>query len=256
MSPMKNVESSIILDISMKAGDIVLQNGGETYRAEESIVHTAYALGAKKPSAFVTPTVVIFSFTDDKNECHTAMHRITNRVVNLRKLSQVNMLIRRLINREKQSEPVMLEGLLSRIGSASGYSSLTMILCAAVSSLSFAFVFGGNWTDAVAAFFSGMMLRMFLLWFSKLPVNSFISSLCSGLIISVMSGAMARTGLVPSPLIVTIAVLMQVVPGLALVNSIRDIIAGDLVSGSARLMEACMIAAALSVGSVFGLFLL
>jgi len=49
--------------------------------------------------------------------------------------------------------------------------------------------------------------------------------------------------------------LMQVVPGLAIVNSIRDIIAGDLVSGAARLLDAFMIAAGISVGSVLGILL-
>ena len=46
---------------------------------------------------------------------------------------------------------------------------------------------------------------------------------------------------------------MQVVPGLAIVNAIRDIIAGDLVSGAARTLEAFMVAAGLSAGSVLGL---
>ena len=48
---------------------------------------------------------------------------------------------------------------------------------------------------------------------------------------------------------------MQVVPGIAIVNAIRDIIAGDLVAGTARLVEAFMIAAGLSIGSVFGLLI-
>ena len=48
---------------------------------------------------------------------------------------------------------------------------------------------------------------------------------------------------------------MQVVPGLAFVNGIRDVISGDLVSGGARLLEALMIATALSIGSCFGVFL-
>ena len=47
-----------------------------------------------------------------------------------------------------------------------------------------------------------------------------------------------------------IATLMQVVPGLAIVNGIRDLISGDLVSGTARIIDAFMIAAGLSTGAV------
>ena len=48
---------------------------------------------------------------------------------------------------------------------------------------------------------------------------------------------------------------MQVVPGLAIVNAIRDLIEGDLVSGAARLLDAFMVAAGLSVGAVFALYM-
>ena len=53
-----------------------------------------------------------------------------------------------------------------------------------------------------------------------------------------------------STFVVMIATLMQVVPGLAIVNGIRDLISGDLVSGTARIMDAFMTAAGLSTGAV------
>ena len=53
-----------IMDISLQAGVLVLENGGETYRAEETCVQIARAMGAGNASAFVTPTVVIVTVTD------------------------------------------------------------------------------------------------------------------------------------------------------------------------------------------------
>lgn len=247
------VSSDNITDISMKAGELMLRNGGETYRTEELVVNTAKALGAKDASSFVTPTVVISSFVDKDNHHHSAMRRVQDRRVNLRKLSQVNMLSRRLMLRTKRSEPDMIESILSRISDSSEYPHLIMVLAAAFSSFCFAFVFGGGLKEAVAAFFIGLVLRVFLMWFETLPINSFVSSICSGALIAVLSSAVVKFQFIPSAVTVSTAVLMQVVPGLALVNSIRDLIAGDLVSGTARLMEACMIAAALSAGTVLGL---
>ena len=58
--------------------------------------------------------------------------------------------------------------------------------------------------------------------------------------------------IVPVSMEIMTAALMQVVPGLAIVNAIRDLISGDLMSGTARLVEAFMIAAGLSIGSIFG----
>ena len=42
---------------------------------------------------------------------------------------------------------------------------------------------------------------------------------------------------------------MPLVPGLAITNAIRDIIAGDYISGGARLFDAVVVAIALAAGA-------
>ena len=56
-----------MIDIAVRAGAIVLENGGETYRTEATVNKIARALGAKTVSSFVTPTVIQFSYTDDND---------------------------------------------------------------------------------------------------------------------------------------------------------------------------------------------
>ncbi len=241
-------------EIVLRAASIVLENGGETYRTEDTVVYIAKSLGAVSASAFVTPTVIMFSWVDNENHHHATFKRITKRVVNLRKVAQVNDLSRRLMKRGRTSNSKQVENLLNRIEKAPEYSKTTIIIAAAVSSFMFSFMFGGNWKDGVAALCIGFILRVVVIWQQKLFLNSFITSLISGGIISVLSELVYFTHFINSPVIITTAVLMQVVPGLAIVNAIRDIIAGDLVSGNARIVEAFMIAAGLSIGSVLGLF--
>lgn len=241
--------------IALGAGSLVLENGGETYRAEETVVRVAKALGAKKADAFVTPTVVIFSYIDEDGHHYSSMHRVMKRGTNLRKIAQVNDLSRRLEQRGKQSNAKQIETILSRISNSPDYPSWLIVLMAAASSASFTLMFGGSVVDAVCAFFLGMLLRFVLCLFDRIPggLNNFISSLLSGALVSVSADLLGLTPLTVATATVTIGTLMQVVPGLALVNAIRDIIGGDLVSGAARLLDACMTAAGLSIGSVTGM---
>ncbi len=44
---------------------------------------------------------------------------------------------------------------------------------------------------------------------------------------------------------------MLLVPGLVITNAIRDTIAGDLLSGLSRTLEAIMIAGAIAIGAAF-----
>ena len=48
---------------------------------------------------------------------------------------------------------------------------------------------------------------------------------------------------------IIIGVIMPLLPGVALTNCIRDIMNGDLVSGSARLMEALLTGGCIAVGA-------
>ena len=48
---------------------------------------------------------------------------------------------------------------------------------------------------------------------------------------------------------------MPLVPGTAFTLAVRDILAGDYVSGTARVMEALIIAASVALGVAFGFFL-
>lgn len=242
-----------VVDISLKAGALVLENGGETYRAEETCVHVARALGARDASAFVTPTVVIVSVLDSNNSCHTAMQRITSRTVNLRKISQVNDLTRRLTRRGKLTNPSQAERILGRISMAPGHRPVRMVVMAAFSALFFTLMFGGGVKEAACGFVIGALLRVVLIFLDKFHLNSFIVSVTSGGLISVLCETVLVLGIVPSSVTVMTAVLMQVVPGMAIVNAIRDLIAGDLMAGNARLVDAFMVAAGLSAGSAFGI---
>lgn len=243
-----------MIKIALRSGCIVLENGGETYRTEETIVHVAKALGAKTASAFVTPTVIMFSYTDDDDHYHSAIRRVTKSSVNLQKVSQISNLARRLEKRQFTSDLKQVEALLDRIEKAPVNSNWLVCFGAALNSFCFAFMLGGHFLEAVFSFVIGLILRIALLGISHFPLGSFVTSMFSGGFIAIFAwlvGTIGKNvGFDVSSFVVMIATLMQVVPGLAIVNGIRDIISGDLVSGTARIMDAFMIAAGLSTGAV------
>ena len=261
MSGQRDDRCDEILDIAVKAGMLVLQNGGETYRTEETMLSVATSLGADSASAFVTPTVVMLTCIDGAGKSHTRIQRINERSINLGKISRVNELSRRLLAHSKGSASprartlAQTESILSRISASGLHHPAGVVLATAFASLCFSLMFRGSFREAIAAFAIGAAMRLFLYLVSPLGLSGFFVSVLGGFVISALSGLAALTGFVGSTGNVSIAVLMSLVPGLAIVNAIRDIIAGDLVAGSARLMEAFVIAAALSLGAAFGLML-
>ncbi|MFA6857927.1 MAG: threonine/serine exporter family protein [Treponema sp.] len=249
---MNRINYDDIQQITVDAGAVVLENGGETYRSEDTVVHTALSLGAENPSSFVTPTVVMVSFRDNDGAHHSCFKRIYRRGINLRKLVMINNLSRSLERRGRITDTRMIEHRIERINNTPDYPGTFIVAAAALNSFFFTLLFGGSFTDALCAFGIGAVLRIILRFLDKSIINSFFISLLSGSIISILADCIGLTALPVHTSVVMIGVLMQVVPGLALVNSIRDIIAGDFMAGSARLMDVLMTALGLSVGSAAG----
>lgn len=55
---------------------------------------------------------------------------------------------------------------------------------------------------------------------------------------------------------VLIGVIMLLVPGIPFTNAIRDILLGDIISGSLRLVEAVLLAAMLALGMMAAIWLM
>jgi hypothetical protein len=57
-----------------------------------------------------------------------------------------------------------------------------------------------------------------------------------------------KIGIVENQQSVITGTLMLLVPGIAITNSLRDIIGGDFISGLSRMIEAILIAASIAIG--------
>ncbi len=55
---------------------------------------------------------------------------------------------------------------------------------------------------------------------------------------------------------VLIGIIMLLIPGIMLTNSIRDILLGDIIPGSLRLVEAILMAATLALGMMAAIWLM
>ena len=244
-----------IIDIALESGTIVLQNGGETYRTEETMTSVAASLGARSASAFVTPTVVMLTCIDQSGESHTRIERISDRSINLGKISRVSDIARRLACGKLSRDLGLVSSVLSRIRRSRLHHPAAVVLATAAASFCFSLMFMGSLREALIAFAVGALMRLGLYLVTPLGLSAFISSVFGGFIITLLSCAAVFSGLAPSSGNISISVLMSLVPGLAIVNAIRDTISGDLVAGSARLLEAFVVAAALSLGAALGLML-
>ena len=234
------------------AGRIILENGGETYRAEDTVLRMARALGLKDAEVFAIPSGLFLSFTDENGEQRTSICRVYLRGIQLSRVNRVNE-----ISRALTSGTLAADELLSHLREAellgSGQPGWYAPLMAFVTSAAFAVMFGGGWLEMLLGGFCGALTQLL----PRLLPRSDTSAGMSGTLFASIFCALvplvfrAVTGLCITEVVIA-ASIMPLVPGLSMTNAMQDILRGDMVSGVAHCARAVMIAAMVAGGALVG----
>lgn len=235
-----------ILQVATLAGQIILENGGETYRVEETIWRICKAFGAEQAESFVTPTGIMASICHC-GETYSLIRRISNRTVNLDKIDLVNNLSRNIVLKNFTVSEFKKELLI--INSGKRYSFLISLLFSALAAGSFTILFGGNPKDMFSASIIGLVIRILTIKGSDLGINPFFINSISSATAAFLAIILIKLNIASHLNETIIGSIMLLVPGLSLTNAIRDTIAGDLVSGLTRAAEAFLIAISIAVGT-------
>ncbi|MCY9590841.1 threonine/serine exporter [Paenibacillus chitinolyticus] len=233
-----------IVDVCLLAGKIMLQNGGETYRVEDTMTRIAASYGLHHTHSFVTPTGIIFS-VDGSDP--TKLVRISTRSTDLHKVTLVNGLSRKISNGELDLQEA--HRLLLKVDRANlAYPVAIQIAAAAVSSGCFTIMFNGGWPDFLPAVVTGGLGFIGFLIFHRYVLIKFVAEFLASFIIGMLASLFIWTGLGQELDKIIIGSVMPLVPGLLITNAVRDLMAGHLVSGLSKGAEAFLTAFAIGAG--------
>ncbi len=239
-------DTSLLVEVINLCGKIIIENGGEIYRAEDTITRICISCGCREVETFALPTGFFVSFkTKDIPSCAT-VKRIKTRGTNLEKLNQANQIARSITAGEMTLQEARIS--LIQLSNYKGRSPYLVMTAAGLSTGFFTFLFGGNILDFLVAFVSGFLIQLIVSLLTKNDLFHIIVALLGGVISSLL--AVGTSLLLPiSPPIVIVSAMMPLFPGLSMTNAVRDTMRGDLSSGLAKGTEALLIAILLSVGT-------
>lgn len=235
-----------LLKISALAGKILLENGAEIQRTEDTICRICEAYGMEEASAFVIPTGMFLSFSA-KGKTYSRIMRIRGSSLNLERINRVNDISRRCVRQPMPCEEIMAE--LMQIREVRNYRPKTVTLAGGFIAMCFTPFFGGSLSDALAAFPIGMATQFLVQKCEQLQINFIVRIISTSVILTSAALFLHQLGIIRNTDSVIIGSLMLLVPGLAITNAVRDSIGGDLLAGIIRAIEACLIAVAIALGA-------
>ena len=233
------------------AGRIILENGGETYRAEDTVTRMAHALGMTEVDVFGIPSGLFISYTDEGGERETSVCRIFLRGTHLARVDRVNQISRQLAAGELPPEALMSalqEAARLGEGMAVWYAPLMGFLTAA----GFAVMFGGGVVDMAVGGLCAALTLLVPRLLRRRDAGGMSSVLVGGVVcafIPLVFHALTGLGVVEAMIA---SAIMPLVPGLSMTNAVQDILRGDMVSGVAHAARAVMVAALLAGGALIG----
>lgn len=248
------MEYEKILNLGAELGRNLMNSGAEIYRVEESVSRllTAYGL---QPQVFAIPNCLIVSITTPKGHPITRMCRIPAHGTDIELLEACNDLCRRLCQNPLPVDQaqVLVDALPTRTPSP---SPRTILLGHMLAAAFFAAFFGGNFSDGLCAALTGLAVGLTLLYGQPLiGSNSFFRTVICSAIAALLPLFLIQLGLGTDQGAITIGTLMLLVPGMALTNAMREIMAGDIISGINRTAEVILIATAIALGTALPLLI-
>lgn len=241
------ISANTLLKVIKLSAQIILENGGETYRAEETIKFICRAYNVKEIEAIATPTGFYLTISTDGEQNNTIVKRIKKRTINLQKINDVNN-----ISRQIASNSITLNDALAQLekiqnGGITQYKY--SLFYGGMSSAFFAVLFGGGLFEFAIALLTGILVSVISRVYENINSYQFFSSIISGAVISAAAVLATTLSGMGNYNYIIVGGIMPLLPGLAMTNAIRDTIRGDLISGIARATEALLVASSLAAGA-------
>ena len=241
-----------LLNMAAELGYQLMYSGAEIYRVEESARRLLNAYGLENPEVFAIPNCVIVSVSTPQGHPITRMRRVPSHGTDIELLERCNGLCRRLCAETPPLDEAQ-KAVDALRPSVHRYAPWQVLLGYGIAPAFFAPLFGGGVGDTAGAFLCGLAVGACLIYGGRfIGANSFFRTAICSAAAAFLSLLMVRIGLGDSVDVVTISSLMILVPGMAMTNAMREIMAGDTFSGLSRTADAILVASAIALGAAAG----
>lgn len=243
---MDNQTIKQLLNTGILAGKIMMESGSEMYRIQDTIERILRKGGLSQPEVFLTPTGI---FVTARDIFYIKMAEVHHSAINLEKVTKVNALSRQFSGNQISLDELQ-NGLRDINSNTSDFPLWLKLLGAFVISCTLMILFIGkyDWFDFLQAGFIGLFGYLVFNYLNNVVEIQFISEFIASVLIALAAIGLRQLNLINNLNYLIIGSVMPLVPGVALTNALRDLIAGHLISGLARMVAGTLSALAIGGG--------
>ena len=263
-SGQKRIESTIdtaidcdedeVMELAMQAGELLLENGAEIFRVEETMDRICRHYGVESASQFILMNYILATAGEGHGHMFAKVRHIPVNGSHLDKVAAVNQLSREIAEgKYTVSEAYQA---LETIRRMPDKRKSVLILASGVASGAFCYLFGGNLMDCLAAAIAGFLIYVYILYISGPHLSKIVGNVGGGAFVTLVCNLLYMLGLGDHLNFMIIGSMMPLVPGVAFTVAIRDAADGDYISGTVRMIDALLVVICIAIGVGMGIAVL
>lgn len=245
------MEMKKVLKYAMDIGEWMLKSGAGVSRVEDTISRICKAYGAKEANVFSITSSIVTTIEDEKGEILTQTKRIRYYKTDFKKLDELNQLSRYMCQNLPEEKEVRQR--IDKIRKGAVLIFKEEVITSAIIAMAWTIFYGGGITEGIIAILSGAMVALLGKYLKILAPNEMVLNFLLSFFVASFAYVCASFGITHDYGKIIIGNIMLLVPGVAFVNALRDMIGGDMMSGILRVCESVLLAVFLAAGSFMAL---
>lgn len=235
-----------MLTFAMEIGKQMLVSGAEVARVEDTITRICSAYGCAEVDVFTITSSIVVTVKREDGERITQTRRVHSYSTDLYRLDKLNSLSRRLCKELPGEEAIQKS--LEEILKEPPCSLRVRCIASACSAGAFTVFFGGGLWDMAVAAILGLLLRLLMAGMERVRSNPMFSNFAGAFLVALLAIFSVSLGFGRDYEKIIIGNIMLLISGVAFVNSLRDMISGDMMAGILRLCESVVLAVFIATG--------
>ncbi len=232
--------------ILLEIGSLLMSSGASTHRTRLTMERIARGLGYGIELLITQRALMLTIIEKDHELFFSRLKRISPHGVNFRMVSGISHLSWDVMEGNWTISQISVE--VQRLKSLPHYPRLVVLALVGLAGAAFCRIFGGGYTEMTVAFIAtvtGLFVRQEAL---KVKFNPYVCVYFAAFSASFMAGMAEHFKIGTDPEKAFATSVLFLVPGVPLINSVTDMMDGNIQNGMVRAMNGLMISFAIAMG--------
>lgn len=230
----------------LEVGALLMASGANTARIRITVLRIAEAYGYNAELLITHRALMLTLYDEEKDYFFSRLKRTSPHGVNFRMVSGISRMSWRIVDEKWNFDQVQQE--IDRLKSLPHYPRLVILTTVALAGASFCRLFGGGPVEMLVAFvatFAGLFVRQEAV---KKSFNSYLCIFFAAFVSSLISGLSVKLQLGSHPDYAFATSVLYLIPGVPLINSLSDLLDGNIMNGIVRGINGLIISFAIALG--------